>query len=198
MDHVEAVLDHSIATDGYVIRPTALTDRYIDLSKIDFQALKKKFENGRKPIEAKKLRSQIAAKVGQMLRMNRTRINKIRDIVIAADFRRNLARLIRKAEWKLNVPKFLSRDRAQNRAQCRFGELGERCKLKKRMAPQVGLEPTTLRLTARFRRTRRTKPNKSERKHLKIREAELSYVGLSCTQFTDKRRTFFHRPMDRQ
>src|SRR5262249_22326214 len=75
MEQVEEVLDHSIATEGYVIRPSAMAENYIDLSKIDFEQLKKKFETGRKPIEAQKLRSQIAVKLGRMVQINKTRMN---------------------------------------------------------------------------------------------------------------------------
>ena len=45
------------------------------MSKIDFEALKEKFEKGRKPIEVQKLRGQIAQKLVQMVRLNRTRMN---------------------------------------------------------------------------------------------------------------------------
>jgi type I restriction enzyme R subunit len=75
MEQVEGVLDQSIATEGYVIRPSAIAANYIDLSQIDFELLKKQFETGRKPIEVQKLRSKIAVKVAQMVRVNRTRMN---------------------------------------------------------------------------------------------------------------------------
>ena len=74
MDDVADVLDQSIATEGYVIRPSAGSN-LIDLSKIDFELLKKQFDTGRKAIEVQKLRSQIAAKVGQMVQLNKTRMN---------------------------------------------------------------------------------------------------------------------------
>ena len=75
MEDVADVLDESIATEGYVIRPSAVAANYLDLSKIDFELLKKQFETGRKAIETQKLRSQIAVKVGQMVQLNRTRMN---------------------------------------------------------------------------------------------------------------------------
>ena len=75
MDEVAGVLDDSIATEGYVIRPSAVSANYIDLSQIDFELLKKQFETGRKAIEAQKLRGQIAVKVGQMVQLNKTRMN---------------------------------------------------------------------------------------------------------------------------
>lgn len=60
---------------SYVIRPSAVAANYIDLSQIDFELLRKQFEKGRKPIEAQKLRSQVAAKITQMVQLNRTRMN---------------------------------------------------------------------------------------------------------------------------
>ena len=75
MEQVDELLDKSVSTEGYVIRPSATEQNYIDLSKIDFEALKAKFEKGRKPIEVQKLRGQIAQKLVRMVRLNRTRMN---------------------------------------------------------------------------------------------------------------------------
>ena len=72
---VEELLDKSVSTEGYVIRASAKAEKYIDLSKIDFEALRKKFEKGRKPIEVQKLMGQIAQKLVRMVRLNRTRMN---------------------------------------------------------------------------------------------------------------------------
>ncbi len=75
MEQVDELLDKSVSTEGYVIRPSATAQNYIDLSKIDFDALKQKFEKGRKPIEVQKLRAQVAQKLVRMVRLNRTRMN---------------------------------------------------------------------------------------------------------------------------
>ena len=75
MEQVDKLLDQSVSTEGYVIRPSATEQNYIDLSKIDFEALKEKFEKGRKPIEVQKLRAQVVQKLVQMVRLNRTRMN---------------------------------------------------------------------------------------------------------------------------
>jgi type I restriction enzyme R subunit len=75
MEQVNELLDKSVSTEGYVIRPSASAQNYIDLSTIDFEALKEKFEKGRKPIEAQKLRAQVAQKLVRMVRLNRTRMN---------------------------------------------------------------------------------------------------------------------------
>jgi type I restriction enzyme R subunit len=75
MEQVDELLDKSVSTGGYVIRPSATAQNYIDLSEIDFEALRERFEKGRKPIEVQKLRGQIAQKLVQMVRLNRTRMN---------------------------------------------------------------------------------------------------------------------------
>ena len=75
LEQVEDVLDASIATEGYVIRPSATEAAYIDLSQIDFELLKQQFEAGRKPIEVQKLRAQLAVKIAKMVQLNRTRMN---------------------------------------------------------------------------------------------------------------------------
>jgi type I restriction enzyme R subunit len=75
LEQVEDVLDASIATEGYVIRPSATEAPYIDLSQIDFEWLRQQFEAGRKPIEVQKLRAQLTVKVAKMVQMNKTRMN---------------------------------------------------------------------------------------------------------------------------
>jgi type I restriction enzyme, R subunit len=75
MEDVAELLDKSVSTEGYVIRPSATAQNYIDLSKIDFEALRDRFERGRKPIEVQKLRGQVAQKLVQMVKLNRTRMN---------------------------------------------------------------------------------------------------------------------------
>jgi type I restriction enzyme, R subunit len=85
MEDVAELLDRSVATEGYVIRPSATAQNYIDLSKIDFEALREKFEKGRKPIEMQKLRGQIAQKLVQMVRLNRTRMNFLEEFQTMID-----------------------------------------------------------------------------------------------------------------
>jgi type I restriction enzyme R subunit len=73
---VEALLNQSIAAGGYVMPPVSNDpSRYIDLSQIDFEALKAQFDKGRKPVEVQKLRAKIAVKLAQMVKLNRTRID---------------------------------------------------------------------------------------------------------------------------
>ena len=84
MGKVEALLDESIATEGYIIREMPEDKRYVDLSKIDFEALKKQFEKSRKHIEIEKLRGAISSKLAKLVRLNRTRIDfyeKFREMI---------------------------------------------------------------------------------------------------------------------
>ena len=72
MKQIEGVLDKSIGTGGYTIsdKPNPL-----DLSKIDFDALRKFFVKGHQRAELERLRSAIAAKLQAMVAQNRTRVD---------------------------------------------------------------------------------------------------------------------------
>ena len=63
MRQVGELLDVSIATTGYGIEETSL----IDLSQIDFDALKAYFEKGRKRTEAEKLKQAVGQKLRVMV-----------------------------------------------------------------------------------------------------------------------------------
>jgi len=79
LDEVSSLLDYSISTQGYVIKPSATTANYVDLSQIDFEALREKFEKGRKATEAQRLRGSISQKLTRMVRLNRTRIDFLQE-----------------------------------------------------------------------------------------------------------------------
>jgi type I restriction enzyme R subunit len=66
----------AIAAEGYVIRGEG--DHRVDLSKIDFEALKARFATGHKHIEAGRLKGEIGRKLRQMVRANRTRMNYLK------------------------------------------------------------------------------------------------------------------------
>lgn len=72
MNQVGELLDESIATKGYVIHATEETS-LIDLSQIDFEALKAHFEKGRKRTQAEKLKQAVENKLQQMVQLNKTR-----------------------------------------------------------------------------------------------------------------------------
>ena len=87
MEQVEDLLDEHIKpTDqGYIIRGStgksiaengqAGSSHWVDLSQIDFDALKKKFEKAHKRIEIEKLRGMIGNKLRKMIRFNHTRMD---------------------------------------------------------------------------------------------------------------------------
>ena len=75
MAEIEALLDQSIGAEGYLMPPVADQSRYVDLSQIDFEWLREKFEGSRKPIEVQKLRAKLTFKLARMIQMNRTRID---------------------------------------------------------------------------------------------------------------------------
>ena len=76
MADVEALLNKSIAVEGYVMPPISNDpSRFIDLSQIDFEALKAQFDKGRKAVEVQKLRAKIAVKLAQMVKLNKTRMD---------------------------------------------------------------------------------------------------------------------------
>lgn len=78
MGKVEKLLDESIEAEGYVITQVLEdegTPFRIDLSKIDFEALRKKFDKERKHIQAERLRAAINSKLTRMVCLNKSRID---------------------------------------------------------------------------------------------------------------------------
>lgn len=78
MGDVEQLLNLSVAAKQYVIREGGglySANPQIDLSQIDFDALRAHFEHAQKHIEAEKLRSAISVKLTQMVRLNKSRAN---------------------------------------------------------------------------------------------------------------------------
>jgi type I restriction enzyme R subunit len=70
MQKIEGVLDRSIATSGYIIKEE---NKPLDLSQIDFDALRKFFKTAHKRAELERLRAAIRAKLQAMVAVNRTR-----------------------------------------------------------------------------------------------------------------------------
>ena len=86
MAQVEGLLDRSVAAEPYVIAKAprdilALSEvgevegEFVDLSKIDFDALAKQFKDSHKRIQAEKLRGSINVKLQKMVRLNKSRID---------------------------------------------------------------------------------------------------------------------------
>jgi len=76
MREVDDLLDRSVAAEGYVIHDGS--GHRVDLSQIDFDALKKRFASGRKHIEAEKLKGQLSQKLKEMVSRNRARMDYLR------------------------------------------------------------------------------------------------------------------------
>jgi type I restriction enzyme, R subunit len=78
MRQVEELLDRSIAAKGYLIaeRPEEYEGKpLLDLTKLDFDALRERFKQGRKRTQIERLRAQLEEKIKAMVRLNRTRID---------------------------------------------------------------------------------------------------------------------------
>ncbi len=78
MEEVEDLLDENITAKGYVILGSSTPDgkkKLIDLSEIDFKALKKEFAKERRRMEIEKLRGAINSALEKMVRLNKTRVD---------------------------------------------------------------------------------------------------------------------------
>jgi len=71
MAEIEALLDQSIGAEGYVMPPVADQGRYVDLSQIDFEKLKKEFAKvPRKNIALQDIRVVVEQKLKNLLSTN--------------------------------------------------------------------------------------------------------------------------------
>jgi len=71
-DKIVEAIDEAITAKGYIIKQPFGLHR-IDLSKIDFDAIKKRFVENRKHIETEQLQYMLKRKLEEMYRMNKTR-----------------------------------------------------------------------------------------------------------------------------
>ena len=72
MQQIEGVLDKSIGTSGYTIKDET---KVLDLSQIDFDALRKFSKQAHKRAEIERLRTAITVKLQAMIAQNRTRVD---------------------------------------------------------------------------------------------------------------------------
>ena len=77
LEQVEGLLDESIAAEGYIIREPSKTGYGgpLDISQVDFEALKKQFDKGKKRTELEKLKTALEKKLLMLLTLNRSRID---------------------------------------------------------------------------------------------------------------------------
>jgi type I restriction enzyme R subunit len=74
MAKVSELLDESIAADGFQIRSGADGRAIIDLAKIDFDALSKRFKQSKKKnVDLEQLKTAVRAQLDKMIRINKTR-----------------------------------------------------------------------------------------------------------------------------
>jgi len=73
---VAELLDESVIAETYIIEASPTdASRRVDLSRIDFDALRERFEQGYKRTATEKLRGSINHKLQRLVRQNRTRMN---------------------------------------------------------------------------------------------------------------------------
>ena len=75
MAEVNRVLNSSIKVKEQYVIKTAAGSHVLDISKVDFEALKKLFDKSRKNIEIDKLRGKINAQLQAMLQLNKSRVD---------------------------------------------------------------------------------------------------------------------------
>ena len=76
MTNVDALLDASVAAESYIIRqPTETDEHLIDLGRVDFEALKARFNTGRKRSLTERLRGEVNAKAKRLARLNKERLD---------------------------------------------------------------------------------------------------------------------------
>lgn len=73
----EDFLDESTETKSYIIHDPTEPDtaKRIDLSRIDFNVLRKKFLEGRKNTQITRIKAAIKSKLNSMVRFNRSRVD---------------------------------------------------------------------------------------------------------------------------
>jgi type I restriction enzyme R subunit len=75
VDDIEQLSNDSIATESYHIGHAPKPEPLIDLSTIDFAALREKFASGEKRTETEKLKGQVQEKVKRMVQLNESRVD---------------------------------------------------------------------------------------------------------------------------
>lgn len=83
MSEVEALLDETISAEDYRMAGTP-EQRLVNLADVDFEALQKQFDSGKKKTAAERLKALLETKVREMARINQTRADllaKLRTLI---------------------------------------------------------------------------------------------------------------------
>ena len=77
MDEIEALLDASVTSRGYVIQTATDEDgiHWVNLSEVDFEALKDQFNSGRQNTSVERLRAVIHRQLTHMIQLNPSRLD---------------------------------------------------------------------------------------------------------------------------
>lgn len=79
MTKIEAVLDDTITTEDYRLKDQD-SQPLLDLSQVDFDALRERFASGRKKTEAERLRALLERKVQQLATVNKSRLDLVKKL----------------------------------------------------------------------------------------------------------------------
>ena len=79
MKQIEAVLDETISAEDYRLAGDE-QKALLDLSQVDFEALRERFANGRQRTEAERLRALLERKVEQMAKLNKSRLDLVKKL----------------------------------------------------------------------------------------------------------------------
>jgi len=75
LEEVEQLLDESLSTEGYAIAEGKEAGRTVDLSRLNFDALRKRFAEGHRHTQTERLKGDLSVKLVQMVTLNRSRID---------------------------------------------------------------------------------------------------------------------------
>ncbi|MFY0636653.1 type I restriction endonuclease subunit R [Maricaulis maris] len=79
MGQIEALLDETISAEDYRLKAQG-EQPLLDLSQVDFDALREKFAGGRKRSEAERLRALLERKVQAMAKLNKSRLDLVKKL----------------------------------------------------------------------------------------------------------------------
>jgi type I restriction enzyme R subunit len=85
MDDIDELLDRSVAAEPYVMPEDPVEHLVTDLSRIDFERLRKEFEKGRKWTYVQRLRSITQQRLRELIRLNKTRRDYMKRLQMLID-----------------------------------------------------------------------------------------------------------------